>query len=160
MLNAQEPEEQRSLPTPIANVSQRAEVLPSAERMRLGVPVDHPVSPRVAPEMARRAVVRVRDAEARRRRAVRRAAQDQEPSAELVRLLAQLRASITVHVCRLRDEGVPPERMLPQVKVLVRETMASEDWQDPSDTLLAQVVRWSIEAYYDEPELRGSPCFF
>jgi hypothetical protein len=160
MPNAHEPEEQPSLPTPVASPSQRAEVLSSTDRMRLGFPVDHPVSPPVASEMVRRAVARVRDAEARRRRALRRAAQDQEPSAELVRLLAQLRASITVHVGRLRDDGVPPERMLPQVKVLVQETMAAEGWQDPSNTLLAQVVRWSIEAYYDEPELRGSPRFF
>jgi len=34
----------------------------------------------------------------------------------------------------------------------VREASALEGAFDSADTLMAQVVRWTITAYYDEPE--------
>jgi hypothetical protein len=50
--------------------------------------------------------------------------------------------------------------VLPQVKRLVREAESLEGWTEGSDALTVQVVRWTIETYYDKPELRGSPQFF
>jgi hypothetical protein len=71
------------------------------------------------------------------------------PSPELVRLLGHLRSTITRFVCKRREAGVPVERMVPEVKGLVREAASCEAWVDPGDTLVAQVVRWAITAYYD-----------
>jgi hypothetical protein len=76
----------------------------------------------------------------------------QTPSAELVRLLGHLRSTVRRYVRARRGAGVPVERVLPEVKGLVREASALEGWFDSADTLMAQVVRWSITAYDDEPE--------
>lgn len=72
-------------------------------------------------------------------------------SERLAELLAELRAMTARYTCCLRADGARPERMLPQVKHLVREAMQAEAWGNPAaeDALMAQVVRWSIEAYYD-----------
>jgi hypothetical protein len=69
----------------------------------------------------------------------------------LVALLAQLRAVTTRYVYTLRAQGARPEQMIVQVKGLVREVMGAEGWVDPeaSRVLTAEVVRWSIDAYYD-----------
>ena len=69
----------------------------------------------------------------------------------LVALLAQLRAATTRYVYALRADGARPEQVLVQVKGLVRESMSAEGWSDPEATraLTAEVVRWSIDAYYD-----------
>ena len=83
-----------------------------------------------------------------------------EPSPELLRLLAHLRSTVTTYVIARRDEGAPIERVVPEVKCLVRESESCEGWRDPSDALLAQVVRWSIEAYDDEPSLPHVPRFY
>jgi hypothetical protein len=71
-----------------------------------------------------------------------------EPSPELLRLLAHLRSTVVTYVCARRSERVPIERVLPEVKCLVREAESCEGWLHPSELLLAQVVRWTIEAYY------------
>lgn len=67
--------------------------------------------------------------------------------------LAELRAVTAHYVCGLRAEGVRPEQMLPRVKALVRDALVAERWRDPEPTeaLMAHVVRWSIEAYFDAP---------
>jgi hypothetical protein len=83
-----------------------------------------------------------------------------EPSPELVRLLATLRARVVRHVAERRAAGASPERIVAEVRCLTREAESCEGWRDPSDTLLRQVVRWSIEAYYDEPELQHVPRFY
>jgi len=69
----------------------------------------------------------------------------------LVGLLALLRAETTRYVCALRAEGARPEQMLVQVKAFVHQAMVAEAWFDPEATraLTAEVVRWSIDAYYD-----------
>ena len=69
----------------------------------------------------------------------------------LVGLLAQLREAVTRYVCQLRADGARPEQMLVRVKALVREAMAAEGWHDPAavQTLTAEAVRWSIDAFYD-----------
>ena len=59
-----------------------------------------------------------------------------------------------------RDLGTPVERLVPEVKGLVREATACEGWCDPTDTLMAQVVRWAIAAYYDDPALAHVPRFY
>jgi hypothetical protein len=72
----------------------------------------------------------------------------------------QLRASVVGYVDELRGEGVPVERTLEKVVRLVRDA-EGEGWRgDTTDPLLTHVVRWSIEAYYDDPALRGVPRFF
>jgi hypothetical protein len=65
-----------------------------------------------------------------------------------------------VFVRRRQSEGLPIERVLPEVKCLVREAASCERWVDPGDTLTARTVRWAIEAYYDQPELRHVPRFY
>jgi hypothetical protein len=63
-------------------------------------------------------------------------------------LRAELRASVTAYVRHLRDDGVPPERMLVLVKTAMRESTPSELDSQEARTLLEDVVRWSVDAYY------------
>jgi hypothetical protein len=78
-----------------------------------------------------------------------------------VRLLGNLRSTVDGHVRERREAGLPVERVLREVKGLVREASVLEGWFDPAaaDTLMAQVVRWTIMAYYDEPERAHVPRF-
>ena len=78
------------------------------------------------------------------------AASDDQLNAELVALLADLRVSVTNYVSRRRAQGAPVERVLPEVRCLVREAESCERWLDPEDTLLSQAERWSLEAYQTE----------
>ena len=75
-----------------------------------------------------------------------------EPSADLARLLDHLRTTVVRYVSDRRRAGVPVQRVLPEVKGLVREAVAYEGWYDPAETLMQQVVGWTIAAYYGEPE--------
>jgi aminoglycoside phosphotransferase (APT) family kinase protein len=92
-------------------------------------------------------------------RAVTRAAMEREgapprqlaPSDELARLLAELHATLAGYVDGRRAAGAPIERVIPEVKALVRLARAQEAWCDPAETLMEQVVRWSIATYYAEP---------
>ena len=77
-----------------------------------------------------------------------------ERAPRLVQLLAHLRSCVTCHVTERRAAGAPFDRVLLEVRSLVREAEACEGWRDASETLLAQVAWWSINAYYDEPELQ------
>jgi hypothetical protein len=69
----------------------------------------------------------------------------------VVALLAQLRTVMTRYVRGLRATGARPEQMLVQVKGFVRDAMTADGWRDPeaARVLTAEVVRWSIAAYYD-----------
>jgi hypothetical protein len=69
---------------------------------------------------------------------------------ELAALLADLRVCVVNYVYRRRAEGAPVERVLPEVRCLVREAESCEQWSDPEDTLLAHAVRWGLEAYHDQ----------
>jgi hypothetical protein len=82
------------------------------------------------------------------------------PSPELVRLLGHLRSAVTRYVRERREAGAAVERVVPEVKCLVREAASCEGWVDPGDTLTAQAVRWAIEGYYDQPEQAHGPRFF
>jgi hypothetical protein len=68
----------------------------------------------------------------------------------VLRKFADLREAVSVYSRYLRDEGVPPERMLPQVKIAVCDVIASEGWKDRTveQLVLENVVRWAIDAYY------------
>jgi hypothetical protein len=79
------------------------------------------------------------------------------PSAELVQLLAHLWSTVVGYVHERRDEGVPVERVIPEVKGLVREAAVEEPWVDPAGILTERVIRWAIDAYFDEPELGHVP---
>jgi hypothetical protein len=79
------------------------------------------------------------------------------PSPALVGHLGHLRATLTRYVGERRDAGAPVERVLPEVKGLVREAAARELWLDTADALMGQVVRWTITAYYDHPYDQPSP---
>jgi hypothetical protein len=74
-----------------------------------------------------------------------------EPSVELVRLLGRLRTTVTRYVGDRRRAGAPVQRVLPEVRGLVREAVAYEGWYDPGETLMEQVVGWAVAAYYAEP---------
>lgn len=115
----------------------------------------------VPPTLVRRAVRGLRELEARRLKtrfraplgdaAAHQGAAGDEDADALTGLLAELRAGTTVQVCALRARGVPPERVLCEVKTSFRDAMAAEGWGDPRamEPLMRRVVRWSIEAYYD-----------
>lgn len=66
-------------------------------------------------------------------------------------LLTELRAATTQYVCAVRSEGARPEQMLVGVKAFVREAMVAEGWpdRDAVQAITAEVVGWSIAAYYD-----------
>jgi len=72
----------------------------------------------------------------------------------------QLRASVVDYVGELRGEGMPVERTIEEVVGLVRDAEGVAWRAEASDPLLTRVVRWSIEAYYDDPALQGVPRFF
>ena len=85
---------------------------------------------------------------------------DAAPSAALVHLLQHLQSTVGAYVASRRAEGVAIERVLPEVKCLVREAASCEQWHDPADTLMTQVVRWTIDAYYEQPDLSHVPRFY
>ena len=126
---------------------------------------DHPVARHVATDAVRRSVTAIHEAQARRRRATGLwcmpddETDDDAPSFELVRLLDHLRTALATFVGAQRDEGRPVERVLAQVQGLVREA-ALLDGFEPMDRLTHHVVRWTIQTYYDRPELRGAPQFY
>jgi hypothetical protein len=64
-------------------------------------------------------------------------------------LCAQLHVSVTAYVRSLRDDGTPPERMVVLVKTAVQEVAAAELDAIDGRSLMEDVVRWSIDAYYD-----------
>jgi hypothetical protein len=80
-----------------------------------------------------------------------------DPSPALVGYLGHLRATVTRYVGERRDAGAPVERVLPEVKALVREAATRELWFDTADALVRQVVRWTITAYYDHPSPSDGP---
>ena len=78
------------------------------------------------------------------------------PSPEFTRLLEHLQTTVTSFVHARRAAGVPVERVLPEVVCLVRESESCEGWRDSSERLMAQVVRWSIDAYHDAAQRPAS----
>lgn len=80
-------------------------------------------------------------------------------SAELVRepdhilqeaaaLRDELRAGVIAYAREMHDEGVPPEQMLVEIKTAMREILPVELDVTASRELMADAVRWSIDAYY------------
>jgi hypothetical protein len=80
-----------------------------------------------------------------------------DPSPALVGHLGHLRATVTRYVGERRDAGAPVERVLPEVKDLVREAATRELWFETAEALVRQVVRWTITAYYDHPSPSDGP---
>ena len=78
----------------------------------------------------------------------------------LARHRPRLRASVSAFVGELRGAGVPVERTIEKVIDLVRDADGTIQSADAADPLLTDVVRIGIEAYYDDPALRGVPRFF
>ena len=82
-------------------------------------------------------------------------------SPDLAPLFAVVRQRVALHVRQRRGEGAPLERVVPELRCLVREAQSSEGWHDPTDVLMAVVVGWAVETYYDDqPELRHVPRFY
>ena len=50
-----------------------------------------------------------------------------------------------------RDAGVGLDRVVPEVRGIVREAASRERWGDPPEALVAQVVGWAVAAYHDTP---------
>jgi hypothetical protein len=124
---------------------------------------DREIPRTVATDAMRRTIAEVWAADAQRRRAAALALGEHvqaEPSPDVLQRLAELRASVGLYVARLRAEGLPPERVLACVKTVVWESESPRGSLAASNELMAQVVRWTIEAYFDEPALEGSPRFF
>lgn len=84
-------------------------------------------------------------------------------SPELVERLAGLRTTVWSYVRRRRDAGAPVQRVLSEVRALVREALAWEGatgaWSDEVAEILTEpVVRWVIAAYHALPaEWRTDP---
>jgi hypothetical protein len=78
----------------------------------------------------------------------------------LVDLLTELRSSVIRHVQARRAGGVALDLVLPEIRELVRHALSREDVPDATETLLGQVLRWSLDAYFDEPALRHVPRFY
>jgi hypothetical protein len=73
-------------------------------------------------------------------------------SADLIVLLDQLRTAVSHYVGERRLAGAPIERVLPELKALVREAVAYEGWHDVVEPLMRWVVGWTMAAFYDQPE--------
>lgn len=86
--------------------------------------------------------------EATLHRAGARAAASDRAVQESLALRAQLRASVTAYVHRLRADAVPPERMVVLVKEAVLEATPPELDLAQGRALVEDAVRWSIDAYY------------
>lgn len=71
------------------------------------------------------------------------------PSPELARLLAGLEEAVTRYVAGRRAEGAPSERVLSEVRCVVREAESADGAFHGSEALMAQVVRWALAAYQD-----------
>ena len=80
--------------------------------------------------------------------ALRASAETRSP-AEAAAIRAQLRASFTGYVRQLAGEGLPAERMLVLVKRVVRDALPFRTDPEQARLLIEDVVRWSIEAYFD-----------
>ncbi len=70
--------------------------------------------------------------------------------ASVLKNFADLREAVSVLARSLRDQGIPPERMLPQIKIAVTDVIQNECWKDRTveQLVMENVVRWSIDAYY------------
>lgn len=70
-----------------------------------------------------------------------------EIDSDLLALRAVARAAATAYARQLRAEGLPPERML----VLVKAATSHQGFPGfGAQELTNDIVRWSIEAYFDE----------
>jgi hypothetical protein len=78
----------------------------------------------------------------------------EEPSPVLARLLGHLQETVARYVAGRRTEGAPIERVLPEVRCVVREAESAEGPFGASEALMGQVVRWVIAAYQDRPDPR------
>lgn len=83
---------------------------------------------------------------------------------QLLDLQTKLRASVTKYVAHLKAEHASPSTMLFLVKSAFREGCTSQVDPFTTRSLLAEVVRWSIDAYYrtdresfTASEVNGSP---
>jgi hypothetical protein len=66
--------------------------------------------------------------------------------------LRHLRALVGAAVGHLRAQGLPPERMLIEMKRIVTPILAKGrtrvDAYGPAGPLMRRIVRWCVEAYY------------
>jgi len=67
---------------------------------------------------------------------------------ETLRLLEQLRDAVAALARVERSNAVPPEKVIVLLEQLVIE--ADAEWPHPAgpSSLLSEVVRWGVEAYY------------
>jgi hypothetical protein len=57
-------------------------------------------------------------------------------------------SAVTAFVVQLRESGVPPQRMLVDVKNVAREASTGLLDTSAAGALVEDVVRWSVEAFY------------
>lgn len=61
---------------------------------------------------------------------------------------AAARSAVCALVVQLRERGVPPERMLVDVKGVAQAASSGVLDADTARALVEDVVRWSVEAFY------------
>jgi hypothetical protein len=64
-------------------------------------------------------------------------------------LRAELRASVIAFVRAQHQDGAPPERVLVLVKAMVSAELAVPLRVSESDSLMDDVVHWTLDAYFD-----------
>ncbi len=69
----------------------------------------------------------------------------------LAMLLEVARQRIEAHVRQRRGRGASIERVIPELRCLVREAQSCEEWDDPDDVLMAVVAGWAVDAYVGRP---------
>jgi hypothetical protein len=73
---------------------------------------------------------------------------------ELAGLLVRLRETVARYVAERRADGACLERVLPEVRCIVREAESADGGFAASEALMRQVLRWAAAAYDDAPGVR------
>lgn len=102
-----------------------------------------------------RVVEAIADARAHKRRSLELLSQSRERVQWSDALVGQsmairdrLRETVSALACLERTKGVPPERMLVLLKAILVEAKAEKLDASDAQSLLDDVIRWGIEAYY------------
>lgn len=78
-------------------------------------------------------------------------------AADLDGVVARLHATVSAYVWERRAADIALDRVLREVRDLVHDAELLEGLPDELGVLMGQVVRWTIAAYVDDPEVGHVP---